>query len=203
MKLRPGFDDLDLENQVREVMSAWRSALPRLLVFDNCEEEVLLNQWRPPTGGCWVLVTSCRERWNPALGVKALPLDVLSRQESIELLREYRPDLPAGDPDLDAIARELGDLPLALQLAGGYLFRYHFAVAPADYLAQLRRPDLLDHPSLQTGGISRTDHEQSVARTFALSYERLDTTDPTDKLAVALLARSACFAPGEPSHATY
>ena len=37
-----------------------------------------------------------------------------------------------------------------------------------------------------------------VGRTFAVSYERLDASDPTDELARALLARAACFAPGEP-----
>jgi tetratricopeptide (TPR) repeat protein len=198
MDLRPDFGNLDLEDQVRLVMSEWQSELPRLLVFDNCEDEALLAQWRPRTGGCRVLVTTRRERWDRKLGVKALPLNVLSREESIALLREHRPDLSAGDPDLEAIARELGDLPLALELAGGYLERYDFEVTPADYLAQLRRPDLLEHRSLQEGGISLTGHVKSVARTFALSYERLNTTDPTDALAIALLARAARFAPGEP-----
>src|SRR5215210_88011 len=198
MDLRPDFGNLDLEDQVSLVMSAWQSELPRLLVFDNCEDEALLAQWRPRSGGCRVLVTTRRERWDRKLGVKALPLNVLSREESIALLREHRPDLSAGDPDLDAIARELGDLPLALELAGGYLERYLFEVTPADYLARLRRPDLLEHRSLQEGGISLTGHVKSVARTFALSYDRLNTADPTDALAVALLARAARFAPGEP-----
>ena len=37
-----------------------------------------------------------------------------------------------------------------------------------------------------------------MARTFALSYERLDPTTPEDNLAQAVLARAAYFAPGEP-----
>ncbi len=198
MELRPDFGMLDLGDQVRLVMSAWQSELPRLLVFDNCEEEAVLARWRPRTGGCRVMVTSRRDQWDRKLGVRALPLEVLSREESIVLLREHRPDLSAGDLDLDAIARELGDLPLALELAGGYLERYQFELTPVSYLAQLRRPDLLEHRSLQEGGISLTGHEKSVARTFALSYDRLNTADPTDALAVALLARAARFAPGEP-----
>jgi hypothetical protein len=198
MDLRPDFGNLDLEDQVRLVMSEWQSELPHLLVFDNCEDKALLAQWRPRTGGCRVLVTTRREWWDRKLGVKALPLNVLSREESVALLREHRPDLSAGNPDLYAIAPELGDLPLALELAGGYLERYDFEVTPADYLAQLRRPDLLEHRSLQEGGISLTGHVRSVARTFALSYDRLKTDDPTDALAVALLTRAARFAPGEP-----
>lgn len=60
LDLRPDFINLPLEDQVRSVLSAWQSPLPRLLVFDNCEDEKLLDQWRPPSGGCRVLVTSRR-----------------------------------------------------------------------------------------------------------------------------------------------
>jgi tetratricopeptide (TPR) repeat protein len=196
LDLRPDFGNLPLDYQVRLVLSAWQSPLPRLLVFDNCEKEELLAQWRPPHGGCRVLVTSRRATWDATLGVQALPLGVLSREESVALLRKFRPDL--GDDEADAIAEELGDLPLALHLAGSYLARYRHAVTPENYLAQLRTPNPLAHRSLQDGGISPTQHAQHVARTFALSYRRLDPADPTDALALALLSRAAYFAPGEP-----
>jgi tetratricopeptide (TPR) repeat protein len=194
--LPTGFSSLPLEDQVRLVLSAWQSALPRLLVFDNCEEENLLAGWRPPTGGCRVLVTSRRGTWDRALGVEALPLGVLSRAESKALLRKFRTDLR--EDDAEAIADELGDLPLALHLAGSYLARYHYAVSPRDYLTQLRQPNPLAHRSLQRGGISPTKHAQHVAQTFVLSYERLDPDDLADSLALALLVRAAYFAPGQP-----
>jgi tetratricopeptide (TPR) repeat protein len=198
MQLRSDFHALPLADQVSEVMSAWQSELPRLLVFDNCEHENLLAEWRPITGGCRVLVTSRRERWDRALGAETVRLDVLTREESVALLREHRTDLPEDDAALDAIAKELGDLPLALDLSGRYLDKYRSAITPAQYLEELRRPDLLKHRSLQEGGISPTGHKQNVARTFALSYERLDAADPSDSLAIALLHRAARFAPGEP-----
>jgi hypothetical protein len=112
---------LNLEEQVQMVRAAWQEATPRLLVFDNCEEEQLLAEWRPRTGGCRVVVTSRRGKWDPALGVKELPLGVLPRSKSIELLRKFQPDLAEVDPDLTAIAEELGDLPLALYVAGSWL----------------------------------------------------------------------------------
>jgi len=114
----PAFEARSLEERLEIVKNAWQGATPRLLVLDNCEEEALLEAWRPPSGGCRVLVTSRRSHWSPTLGVTALPLDVLPRADSIELLRRYRPDLAADDPGLDAIADKLGDLPLALHLAG-------------------------------------------------------------------------------------
>jgi tetratricopeptide (TPR) repeat protein len=206
LDLRPDFGSLPLADQVRLVLSAWQSPLPRLLVFDNCEDEELLAQWRPPSGEARVLVTSRRGEWHAALGVRVLRLDVLSRPNSVALLRQHRPDLADPSTDsgqstwADTISEELGDLPLALHLAGSYLATYRHARfgAPDTYLAQLRQAGL-DHPSLaEKGRTLTTAHERHVDRTFALSYERLDLQDPTDAVALALLACSAHFAPGEP-----
>jgi tetratricopeptide (TPR) repeat protein len=89
-------------------------------------------------------------------------------------------------------------LPLALHPAGSYLARYRRSLTVDNYLAQLRDAALIEHHSLQTGGVSPTGHEQNVSRTIALSFNRLDRADPSDNLALALLARAACLAPGEP-----
>lgn len=200
MNLRPfNYHELPVEERVRAVMTEWQNDLPRLLVFDNCENEDLLDRWLPTTGGCRVLVTSRSGNWDSFLNVTDLNLGVLSRQESVRLLREYRSDLPTDDPDLHAIAEELGDLPLALDLAGRYLKRYARNVAPAAYLEDICRPELLEHPSLrQARGISPTKHDMDVWRTFALSYWRLDASDEADENAIRLLARAARLAPGEP-----
>jgi tetratricopeptide (TPR) repeat protein len=200
--LHLSFDTLTLDQQVRLVEEAWKSPLPRLLIFDNCEEEELLSRWRPHSGGARVLLTSRRSEWAPALAVKTVPLTTLARPASIELLRRFRSDVPASDPALDEIATELGDLPLALHLAGNFLHFYRSSPfgQPAAYLEQLRKAELLDHPSLQGrgAGISPTGHEGHVGRTFALSFERLDQEIAADVLAIDLLARAAWFAPGEP-----
>jgi hypothetical protein len=178
MELRPNFGELSLEDQVRLVMAAWQESMPRLLVFDNCEDPDLLSLWRPTSGGCRVLVTSRRADWEATLGVQTLPLDVLNRSESIALLREHQPD--ASDEILDAIADELGDLPLALHLAGSYMARYRRTITPAQYLKQLRDPALLQHRSLKGLGISPTGHVQNVRRAIALSYDQLDPNNEID-----------------------
>jgi hypothetical protein len=190
-----------LEERVQLVMGAWQSALPRLLVLDNCEEEALLEAWRPTSGGCRVLVTSRRSHWSPTLGVHALPLGLLPRSDSIELLRRYRPDLACDDLGLDAIADKLGDLPLALHLAGSYLRAYLAEVSLDDYLAELDQPAVIRHASLLGEGLddspSPTHHVQSLAQTFALCLDRLDREREVDRVAIALLARMAWLAPGE------
>jgi tetratricopeptide (TPR) repeat protein len=195
----PNFAALSLTDQVARVRGEWQQATPRLLVFDNCEDEQLLAKWRPTSGGCHILLTARRGAWNPSLGVRTLPLQVLQRSRSVELMRQFRPELPADDPSLMAIAQELGDLPLALHVAGSFLGLYHADVSTQDYLAELRTTTI-DHESLQgdESGISPTNHDLSVYRSIKLSYDKLDTADATDMLALALLARAACFAPGEP-----
>ena len=168
-------------------------------------EEALLAQWRPPHRGCQVLVTSRRPRWETSLGVQLVPLGILRRDESLALLRHHRPDLSADNADLDAIAAELGDLPLALHLSGSFLARYRHAVTPAAYLAQLQQPNRLAHQSLQGWQLSQelspTRHEQHVARTFALSYDRLHPADPhgCPRLGPARPRRALCPRPADPS----
>lgn len=145
------------------------------------------------------MVTSRGARWDPSLGVTDLPLDVFSRQESLALLLRYRPDLPADSLELHAVAEELGDLPLALDLAGRYLSKYRHEVTPATYLEEIRQPDILEYPSLRRArGTSPTKHDMDVWRTFALSYWRLDAEDEADRTAIRLLGRAARLAPGEP-----
>jgi tetratricopeptide (TPR) repeat protein len=201
LDLRPDFGALPLPDQVRLVASAWHGPLPRLLIFDGCEDEALLAQWRPVTGGSRILATSRRGEWRGDLGVRALPLGVLGRAESVDLLGKHRPDLSRDDPGLAGIAEELGDLPLALHLAGSFLWSYRHAAfgKPAAYLAELRRADLLQHRPMTAGGRrSPAGHDPQVARSFALGYDRLKRSDPIDALGLSLLARAACFAPGEP-----
>jgi len=198
-------DGLTLADQVRRVYAVWEQETPRLLIFDNCDGHpsasaaALLMERLPHSGGCRVLVTSRHGHWPGSLGFTAHPIGVLPRANSLALLRGYRADL--SDADADAIAAELGDLPLALTLAGSYLETYRdeaFGV-PATYLANLRQ-QLLAHRSLHGAGtpISLTGHELNVSATFDLSYQRLDAADSTDALAIAALARAACLAPGEP-----
>jgi len=198
LDLRADFSGLPFDDQMRLVQAAWQSPVARLLIFDNCEDEALFMRWRPTTGGCRMLLTSQRSRWNTALGLVCLPLAPLARADSIALLCKRRVSVRSDAADLHAIAAELGDLPLALHLAGSFLDRYRNMIGPAEYLAQMRGVLVLAHQSLQSSEYSPTGHQQSVVRTFALSYEHLQTNDPIDRLAHDLLLRAACFAPGEP-----
>ncbi len=198
-ELRLDVRTLPVDEQVNLVLSSWQNPLPRLLVFDNCEAEKHFSDWRPPIGGCRILITSRRGVWHPDLGISVVPLDVLPREKSVELLGTYRSDLSVTDREL--IAQELGDLPLALSVAGSYLHTYQESRlgVPKQYLQALRQVSPLEHSSLQQEGSTyTTGHIEHVARTFALSYEQLTPSEIIDAIALRLLAHVAFFAAGEP-----
>lgn len=196
------WDKLSLDERVSLVVQAWQSALPRLLVFDGCEDEETLRRWRPSSGGCRAILTSRRAHWPRNLAV-TLSLPILSSAESIAMLQAYRPDLQASPIQLETIAQELGYLPLGLHLAGSYLETYQHDPLlgdPLNFLHTLQSPGPLAHAALQgiDVAMSPTDHEQHVSRSFALIVERLSPEDELDTLARSALARAAFLASETP-----
>jgi len=197
MDLRPDFEDLPLGEQAVLVRAAWASPYPVLLVFDNCEDEALLAQWRPKGGGAKVLVTSRRATWSTGLGVGAVVLQTLERGCSVDLLSSFAPSTEK--PSLALIAEELGDLPLALHMAGAFLSAHaHTPLGQADAYLERLRARRLDHPSMTAADWSPTGHEQHVAKTFEVSFSALSNGDPANSGALSLLTVLAAYAPGEP-----
>jgi len=196
----PGFESLSQEEQAARVKKEWEKATPRLLIFDNVDDANVVGEWRPVTGGCRVLITSRRADWPSSLGLAEVQLTTLPRDKSIELLCKGRPDVLQDEEEAEAanaICDTLGDLPLAVALAGAYLESYKHDVSLTQYLEQLRQQPVLENPALVdfVQDPSPTGHVQSVAATFETSYGRLDPEDETDLLAMRLFHLASHFAP--------
>jgi tetratricopeptide (TPR) repeat protein len=199
----PGAAGLDFAGQVAAVRRAWQGPDARLLIFDNLEDPAVLREWRPAGGGARVLITSRRQTWAATSGVQPLPLTPLARPASLELLLAPRAQTkgttpaalladPATAADADAICEALGDLPLALAVAGAYL-----EATPSATLARYRADiEMAPLARLETDleEALPTGHESSILKTFALSYDRLASADPRDALALTLLHRAALLA---------
>ncbi len=184
-----------LEERVKRVLHEWQDPIPRLLIFDNCESPDILDQYRPHVGGCRIIVTARRPQW---LNMLILMLGVLPRHESVLLLQKLASHLSAGQAE--AIANELGDLPLALHVAGCYLDRYQQEENPEQYLHRLRTINVLEHPALKGKAFLSdeslpTKHELDVAKTFAISLDRLDRRSPISQQALMFLDYLSHLAP--------
>jgi len=136
------------------------------------------------------------------MGIEALPIDTLPRDKSLELLCLHRRDI-LNNPDEKRIADEicelLGDLPLALHLAGMYLGKYKNTVTISEYLGELKSQPVLSNTALvnfiRDTSKSPTKHLQNVAATFMTSYQRLNQDDEKDLLSAKVFHLTAHFAP--------
>ncbi|WP_007510474.1 MULTISPECIES: tetratricopeptide repeat protein [Pseudofrankia] len=139
-----------------------------LVLFDNVEDIDTITRFQPSRGGR-VLLTS-RRRAVRRLGA-AVPVPALRRGASVALLRDRVPDLDAAAAGL--VAELVGDLPLALDQAAGYLDETDMPVA--EYVRLLAgRP------------------ESGIAGLWNLSVRRLEAERPA---AVELLELCAWCAP--------
>ncbi|MGC4813451.1 FxSxx-COOH system tetratricopeptide repeat protein, partial [Micromonospora sp. DT228] len=101
-----------------------------LLVFDNAETAEAVQPW-VHAGVGHVLITSRSRDWSEFARVN---LELLTRRESVTLLRNRVPELSAEDANL--VADKLGDLPLALVQAATVL-----STMPAELYLQVLDTD--------------------------------------------------------------
>ncbi|GIH08692.1 hypothetical protein Rhe02_67590 [Rhizocola hellebori] len=174
-----------VEENVAAVLEALRSGDPYgrwLLVFDNAGDPSEIQNYIP-SGSGHVLVTSRDQAWAQQPAASMLPLDVFQRDESIALLRKKLPNSP--ESDLDLVADNLGDLPLAIEQAGAWLAATGMAVSQYLTLLDTELPRILEE-HLPLG------YHQSAAKTWTVSLQRLKRETPA---AAKLLEICAFFSP--------
>jgi NB-ARC domain len=157
-----------------------------LLVFDNADADADVRAWLPaapqPVGVPGHVLVTTRRGGFGSLG-PVLDLDVIGLDDAMRLLRTRVPDL--GQATGEAIAAELGRLPLALEQAAAYMDR---AQQPGEEYLQLLRSRAAE---LYARGrvSSRTD---TVATVWNVSLDRAAAEDPA---AVQLLEVCSYLAP--------
>lgn len=186
--------------QVHATLAHWSSSGPRLVMLDNAEDPEPLQEWLPRLQGVRILLTARRAKWPKHLGLKLHRLSVLARGESLELLQKLAPRLEEiPEEELDLIADRLGDLPLALDLAGRYL-EDRPDLSPADYLAELEGAGgPLRHLENLLGWVrgSPTNIETSLEKIFVTSRDRLQG-DFEEPLAIEVFTACGYCAPNAP-----
>ncbi|WP_433057898.1 FxSxx-COOH system tetratricopeptide repeat protein [Dactylosporangium sp. CS-033363] len=174
----------DLDAQLAAVRAELgRGARRWLLIYDNTDDIDQLEALVPGEAG-HVLVTSRNPR--AADRFPAIEVGVMSRAESIELLgRRVAGISPA---DADRLAARLGDLPVALEQAGGWLASTGMQVE--DYLA------LFDRSAADVAAAMNEnappDYPGAITSTVQLAYGELRERHPA---AARLLELMAFLAP--------
>jgi hypothetical protein len=164
------------------VLRELRSRDGWLLVFDNAEEPGDLAAWLPAGNG-HVLITSRRQQWeNIATTVE---INVLARSESVAILRARVPDL--GEIDANRLAERLGDLPLAVAQAAGFMSQTGSTAAEYLDLLETRANEILAEGPLGS-------YPRSLSAATQLVAEQLADEDP----AAAELASLCAFLAPEP-----
>jgi tetratricopeptide (TPR) repeat protein len=134
-----------------------------LLIFDNAQDTGEIRNYLPLGGAGHVIITSRNPLWGGV--AKLMPARVFERAESIEFLckRTGQEDKKAAD----ALADELGDLPLALEQASAYIETTGISLTEYRELFQSLRKELWEDES------PPPDYLDSVATTWSLAMEQV------------------------------
>ena len=164
-----------------------RSSDRWLIVFDNAEDPAVIRRFLPEGPG-HVLITSRNPGWR-GLAIR-VEIDVFTRAESVHLLMEQSATLT--EQDADAIAAQLGDLPLAIAQAAGVLADTYMSAD--EYLNALRE----ETEHVLDTGVPAT-YSVSLAAVVRIATTKVAAVDPP---AAQLLKVCAFLAP-EPVDAAW
>jgi TIR domain/NB-ARC domain len=167
---------VELEAARRAVLGQLRQRDQWLLVFDNASGPGDVAEALPGGAG-HVLITSRAQGWSET----AVPVDVdvLARAESVALLVNRMPALSPADAD--EVAAALGDLPLALAQAAGYMTATGMPAAEYLDLLAVRGAQLMDRGQSSAYGRSLTAVTQ-------LAFDQLRAGEPAAAEVVSICA---------------
>ncbi|MBI4652448.1 tetratricopeptide repeat protein, partial [Candidatus Desantisbacteria bacterium] len=135
--IRAFHPDAKLPDDLRELAGIYRSVIKdkkALIILDNAFDAAQIRDMLPVLP-CGFIVTS-RHKIVSIPDLKSFDLNILSKEESCELLTKVIDSKKATKDDLEKIAKLCGYLPLALRVAGSFI-KAHPARTIEDYIKLL------------------------------------------------------------------
>ena len=175
--------DADTSVAVRAARADLRARGRWLLVFDNAENPEDVMPWLPGGTAGHVLITSRLGDWTEIAAT--VQIDVFARAESIAVLSARVRGLTGADAD--RLAAELGDLPLGIAQAAGYLASTGMPAGAYLNLLATRAAEIL-------GEGRPASYPLPLASATRLAADRLADDEP----AAAELLRLCAFLAPEP-----
>jgi DNA-binding SARP family transcriptional activator len=152
-----------------------------LLILDNVPAPPAVADYLPRAGHGHVLITSRDQNWGQAAGAVTVP--VLPQEEAVAFLQRRT---GWSGPEVEVLAEELGQLPLALEHAAAYAAATGCSVTTYLDLFRTRRRALLQRAEPPEG------YQGTVTSTWSLSMAQAAAECPA---ATGLLKLCACLAP--------
>lgn len=139
-----------------------------LLVLDDVWAGSKVRDLLPESGKCAVLITSRAARVVHSLDAEPVPLAQFSPESGRSLLLHYVDEerVQADPTAVNEICKLVGNLPLAISIAGSYL-AYRPYRSLADFVVQLTQ---------QIKPLDLVEDEQRIRETFELSWMHLEET---------------------------
>jgi len=160
-----------------------------LLIYDNVEDLEELSQWLPAPP-CSVIVTTRNSSRHPQF--KEVKIDILSIDESVELMKRIVGDEIVSEnfAEVQKICHILGNLPLAIELAGYCLLR-NKRLTFKKYLHTLVNSPGLGAVSQSLTGAEIPNLERHLRTSLSISYNLVSTS----KAATTVLFYATFFYP--------
>jgi tetratricopeptide (TPR) repeat protein len=151
-------------NAARDAVKAWLQQNEKwLLIFDNAQNPEAIKDFMPGDGPGHVIITSRSQEWGQL--AKEFPIRIFEREESVNFIldRTRQQDKETAD----ALADELGDLPLALEQAVSYIGATSTSLAEYLDLFKKRRKELWEQEE------KPIDYPDTVATTWDLAMKEV------------------------------
>jgi tetratricopeptide (TPR) repeat protein len=172
----PQKSDREQDQVIRMIKDWFQSHTGWLLIFDNADDLAMIRDFLPAGGQGHILLTTRSQ----VTGNIARRIDVerMDAEEGTFFLLHRAGLLEDAIPQVErAKARELveeaGGLPLALDQAGAFIEETQCGLAGYLQLYRTRQAELL-----KRRGRLVSDHPDSVATTWSLSFEKVEHADP-------------------------
>jgi tetratricopeptide (TPR) repeat protein len=164
-----------------------------LLVLDNADDPAMVKPFLPQGNTGHLLLTSRAYSFQKIGLVSPREVNVLSPDEAREfLLRRTGKGPSEKSPEADALAKEVGYLPLALEQAAAYIAET--GASFKNYLAgfKTQRLKVLERQGPVMGNDEKEQQKRTVATAWALNFADVEKASPAS---AELLQLSAFLAP--------
>ena len=160
--------DLKEQSEVVKAARRWLEHNPGwLLIFDNAQEPKDLKDYLPKGGGGHVIITSRNPEWGSH--AKRLEVKVFDRSESNNFLLKRTGQ--SSEKAANALAQDLGDLPLGLEQAGAYISKSGITIQRYLEMFQKYRKRILEKGE-------PIAYSATVATNWEISFQRIQEDSP-------------------------